>query len=54
MGNWDLGMGHGAWGIAHVPISEIGDTINLHLGIGHGALGMGHWALAIVEITNNQ
>jgi hypothetical protein len=40
MGHRALGIGHWALGIGYVPISEIGDTINLQLEI--KTLKVGH------------
>ncbi|TFI54785.1 hypothetical protein BLD44_008275 [Mastigocladus laminosus UU774] len=34
MGDWALGIGHGAWGMGHWA-----------WGMGHGALGMGAWGM---------
>ncbi|WP_377476874.1 MAG: hypothetical protein P2A85_28740 [Microcoleus anatoxicus] len=40
MGNWELGIGNGEWGMG-----------NWELGMGNGELGMGNWKLRILFIV---
>ncbi|MEK0191574.1 hypothetical protein, partial [Microcoleus anatoxicus] len=50
IGNWELGMGHGAWGMGH---RELGIG-NWELGIGHRELGIGNWELAFRPFDSAQ